>query len=72
MKKIKINLGDKVLIKDVILQITRINRTTFEAMNLNGNLEVYFIKQIDSKISTQTKFEFDFKDSSNFKQLVLF
>lgn len=65
----KINIEDKVLVhsRNGLIQVlvTRVNRTTFQGLDIDNALEVYFIKDIKKVISRQKTLELYFESISN-------
>lgn len=76
MKKININTDDKVLVKtgniEKIVLVARVNRSTFLSLDIDNNLEIYFIKEIIKKISTQKRLDLEFENNDSLIQLSLF
>lgn len=76
MKKININVDDKVLVKtgniEKIVLVVRVNRSTFLSLDIDNNLEIYFIKEIIKKISTQKRLNLEFENNDRLIQLSLF
>lgn len=76
MKKININVDDKVLVKtgniEKIVLVARVNRSTFLGLDIDNNLEIYFIKEIIKKISTQKRLDLEFENNDSLIQLSLF
>ena len=69
LKMKKINIEDKVLVNSrnglIQVLVTRVNRTTFQGLDIDNALEVYFIKDIKKVISRQKTLELYFESISN-------
>jgi hypothetical protein len=63
MKKVCIDsvvlIDENNVLKKIL--VTRVNRTTFEGLDLNNNSKIYFIKEIKEIFSRQKNFEFNFE-----------
>lgn len=72
----KINVDDKVLVKssnmEKVVLVTRVNRTTFEALTIDNTLEIFFIKEIIKVVSTQQRLDLQFSNQDSLIQLSLF
>lgn len=72
----KINIDDKVLVKssnmEKVVLVTRVNRTTFEALTIDNTLEIFFIKEIVKVVSTQQRLDLQFSNQDSLIQLSLF
>lgn len=71
----KINIDDIVLIGDqhlVKILVTRVNRTTFEGLDSQNNLNTYFIKEISKVYAKQKRLPFIFEEKVSFSQPTLF
>lgn len=70
-----INIDDVVLIGDqhlVKVLVTRVNRTTFEGLDSQNNLNTYFIKEISKVFSKQKRLPLIFEEKISFSQPSLF
>ena len=70
-----INIDDVVLIGDqhlVKVLVTRVNRTTFEGLDYQNNLNTYFIKEISKVFSKQKRLPLIFEEKISFSQPSLF
>ncbi|OCL86861.1 hypothetical protein AAX26_01167 [Aliarcobacter thereius] len=68
-----LNIGDKVILNSgAAVLVERVNRTTFLGRLQDGELQVYFLKQIDKKIYSQKLLDLEFFSKRDFEQLSLF
>lgn len=72
----KINIDDIVLVpgekEQIKLLVTRVNRTTFQGLDLKNNSNTYFIKEISKVFAKQKRLPLIFEEEISFFQPSLF
>ena len=72
----KINIDDIVLIpgenEQIKVLVTRVNRTTFQGLDLKNNSNTYFIKEISKVFAKQKRLPLIFEEEISFFLLSLF